>query len=295
MKFKAIAMKCNEEQFKAIEPKLLADGCMIENISLLDRYPYLTNNYQGGDYRISNIGNDVKDQKNREAHEQWNEEVFLEACGIETFTITKDTALKYEMKEEFPQLFALESGKWLKNSDYPLWMVYVVDDGSHFGFNANGAWFNRCSSASGVEICENILNSKNNSYATFEEVKIRLTDEAEKRGFVKGVRFTSVVGSSPEEFIYTHPRFNGNEATMIWNSLGGIIFNSGVWAEVVKKIAPEDNNGWTKIYDESDLPTEDGVYEVILNKTQFRATLPEIIRGCNNITHWRKQTLLPIE
>jgi hypothetical protein len=295
MKFKAIAIKCNEEQFKAIELKLLAGGCRVIDIHFINDINYLVNNYCDYNHTITNVNPSVRNKKNREVHEQWDEKVFLEACGIETFTITKDTILKYEMKEEFPELFPLESGRWLKNSDYPLWMVYIVGDGGRFGFNANGVWFNEGSSASGVEICENILNSKNSSYATVEEVKTKLINEAEKRGFVKGVKFVSIA-DTPSEVTYESPWFDGYKTKMMWNYAGGLIFINGVWAEVVKKIAPEDNNGWTKIYDESDLPTEDGIYEVLLmsGTTPYRANL-EAVKKFKTATHWRKSALLPIE
>lgn len=232
MKFKAIAMQCTEEHFDTIAPKLLKGGCTITS-GYWGNNCYLINNYQGIEKAISST-KVFPEHRRREVHEQWDEKVFLEACGIEAFTITKDTVLKYEMKEEFPQLFALESGRWLKNSNYPLWMVYIVGDGSYFGFNIDGDWFNSYSSDSGAVICENILNSKDNSYATIEEVRIKLTNEAEKRGFVKGVKFKSTQ-NAPFEFTYEYSWFAGDITDMMWNFTGGTVFNKGVWAEAANE------------------------------------------------------------
>ena len=171
-------------------------------------------------------------------------------------------------------------------------MVYAVDDGDYYGFDYVGNWF--CNNF--FIDAEEILANKHISYATVEEVKTKLFNEAEKRGFVKGAKFVSIADNS-NEYTYNYPLCDEDAVYLIWNSTGGQIYNHGVWAEVIKKIAPEDNNGWTKIYDESDLPKEDGAYEVLLNKskTPFLATLTEITGQKNRISHWKKPTLLPIE
>lgn len=74
---KAIAMKCTQEQFDAIKDKLV-DITMITNFS---ESSYLINCYK--DSRITNLPSVFKSIWAKEVHETWNEQIFLEACGIE--------------------------------------------------------------------------------------------------------------------------------------------------------------------------------------------------------------------
>jgi hypothetical protein len=94
-KFKAIAMKCNQEQFEAIKPKLINN---IKEMSGFKVCNYLTNNLGGKEMIVSNIHYADKERKNRTVYETWNEETFLRACGIEV-----DEPLT--VSKEFPQLF----------------------------------------------------------------------------------------------------------------------------------------------------------------------------------------------
>src|SRR3972149_5585946 len=106
---KAIAMKCNKEQFEAVRHHFCKKS--IQEFSEKD---YLTNLFCGTENYIANVTMIIW---GKEIHETWNEKVFLEACGIEpTFAITKETILKYEMKDEFPSVFKKELvvGKWYK-------------------------------------------------------------------------------------------------------------------------------------------------------------------------------------
>ena len=82
--FTPIAMKCNQEQFDAIKPILEKHGMKIVSISPFDEYPYLTNDLGNRQGLISNVGNYAKNSYNRTVYEQWNQDVFLKACGIET-------------------------------------------------------------------------------------------------------------------------------------------------------------------------------------------------------------------
>lgn len=90
---KHIAMRCTQEQFEAIKPKL--KGLKIEDLSSFEDCPFLTNNLRGEKDLISNIGSHDAQSRGREYVEQWNEKVFLEACGIET------TPTLEEVKEYF--------------------------------------------------------------------------------------------------------------------------------------------------------------------------------------------------
>lgn len=100
-KFKKIAMRCNQEQFDKIKPKL--DGVIKFNTVFTDfekEYPYLTNFY--GDQKMGLGWRDKNLITSEEIHEQWGEKVFLEACGVfeePKFEITKEQIL--ELSEKF--------------------------------------------------------------------------------------------------------------------------------------------------------------------------------------------------
>jgi len=82
--FTPIAMKCNEGQFNAIRPILEEHGMKIVNIQSFKVYPYLINNTDGAEGEITNVLDYRKNKCNRTSYEQWNQDTFLKACGIET-------------------------------------------------------------------------------------------------------------------------------------------------------------------------------------------------------------------
>lgn len=85
---RAIAMKCNQKQWDAIKGKLV-DFEIRVSYSFI-RFPYLVNTKAGG---IDSINNYSLMYEKRELHETWNEQIFLEACGIET--VFKGSELQY--------------------------------------------------------------------------------------------------------------------------------------------------------------------------------------------------------
>lgn len=101
--FRPIAMRCTQEQFEEIKPKLKGVSIHSVNFDIYTRSgrsSYLTNNLSGKNYVVSNICEFVKREYNREVHEEWNEEVFLKACGIIPCTIQDRLAnLENELKE----------------------------------------------------------------------------------------------------------------------------------------------------------------------------------------------------
>lgn len=70
-----IAMKCTQEQFDSIKDKI-NESFMINKF---DEYPYLINNFAD---KLGYISNTCEPIFNAEVHEEWNAQVFLEACGI---------------------------------------------------------------------------------------------------------------------------------------------------------------------------------------------------------------------
>lgn len=87
--FIPIAMKCNQEQFNAVKPKLAKAGKIGHLIYAFDKYDYLTNNYGDEvnyfDFIDENI--DSWDCRLNKTYHKWNEKISLEACGIEVETL----------------------------------------------------------------------------------------------------------------------------------------------------------------------------------------------------------------
>ena len=110
-KFAPIAMKCNQEQFDAIKPILEEHGMEISEIDSFVYYSYLTNNYCGDERTISNIANSDKKFNNRTSYEQWNQDTFLKACGIET---NQNTKMKtYNIKiSDLKKIHDVACNKW---------------------------------------------------------------------------------------------------------------------------------------------------------------------------------------
>ena len=178
--FTPIAMLCNKEQFEAIKPKL--KGIVINSVNRFDYYPYLTNT-DGNSDTINNItkkGFGYLWRRFENIYETWNERIFLEACGIETeetFEITKETIIKYKMKDEFPEVFKKEEQNgWYKDKEYPLWLGFFENDCLIYGFNTEGDYF--------INKKPRLDTDKTNDLqATEQEVFEALKNEAVKRGF----------------------------------------------------------------------------------------------------------------
>ena len=81
---KPIGMRCNQEQFNAITPKLEQVGFKINLEFSPTCFPYLVNNYSGRTKEIACVqSHTVHDSEyNRTVFEKWNEQTFLEYCGI---------------------------------------------------------------------------------------------------------------------------------------------------------------------------------------------------------------------
>ena len=91
---RAIAMRCNQKQFDAIKGKLV--GCDISDIEIFEQDYYLVNNYASQQNSITNFSKSSAKGNDRVVHETWNEQVFLEACGIETEKTFKGSELQYK-------------------------------------------------------------------------------------------------------------------------------------------------------------------------------------------------------
>ena len=97
--FKPIAMKCTEEQFDAIKPILEANGCTIFLVESFKYQQYLVNNLDGEINRISNLNECDKDKNGRTVFEEWNQDIFLEYCGIEVKPEFRPIAMKCNQRQ----------------------------------------------------------------------------------------------------------------------------------------------------------------------------------------------------
>lgn len=73
-----IAMKCNQEQFDEIRPKLEKLGYSIHCIDSFEKFPYLVFKKA----LITNISNNIKSEDNRLVFETWNEPLFLALAAM---------------------------------------------------------------------------------------------------------------------------------------------------------------------------------------------------------------------
>lgn len=229
-----IAMRCNKEQFEAIKPKLRKAGYVINAISYFEYCEFLANDFDWNK-QISNIdaNSNNKVKKHYEWHEEWNEKIFLEACGIEkepTYQITKETILKYNMKDEFPDVFEvkLEPGKWYKSKIGGLWFVEEFKDNGNtqtsFGINKYGDWQDRSYTR----------NSEGLVKAIHQEVETALKNEAVKRYKVGDYIFDG--WSKIQANIERLDKFDFSYNTLFVlnnNNSKTALFCDGIWATVI--------------------------------------------------------------
>jgi len=84
-------MRCTQEQFDSIKDRIIYD---IDDIGDFNHFHYITNNY---DCKKTKIGNTMrKDLFNREIHETFNADIFLEACGVEVEKVWKGSEMQYK-------------------------------------------------------------------------------------------------------------------------------------------------------------------------------------------------------
>jgi hypothetical protein len=82
---KPIAMRCNTSQYKKIKPILLQNGFIESNVynTFSNDRPYLINNYGPKEYVLGFGCHEVTEYA-RNRFGEWNEDIFLEYCGIKS-------------------------------------------------------------------------------------------------------------------------------------------------------------------------------------------------------------------
>lgn len=247
-KFTPIAMKCNQEQFEAIKPKLEKAGLKLSFITDWYICGYLKNNNASsvGGICITNIREENKSDYGRTVYETWNEEIFLNACGIKTknktMKITKEQVKELDkgnttVRALFPDVFKtkLEAGKLYKKPKFGQFLVCFegvygnsFDTGKNYGFNSNGEFLE----------CLGVQEDTEYTEATYEEVFEALKNEAVKRGFAKDVWF-KVPNSETISKCCAEPVLNPwNNQILYYGDY--CIFKDGVWAEIIPTLTRKE-------------------------------------------------------
>jgi len=236
---KAIAMKCNKEQFEAVKGKLEGMKFHSDLYSFFThtKHYYLTNNYN----QKEEISSTLSPECHKEIHETWNEKVFLEACGIEPiFTITKETIMKYEMKDEFPSVFKkeFEVGKWYYQTDSKA-LINYQGGSKGYGFEHNKTWNDLIGCWSFESHAHEWIE------ATEQEVFEALKNEAVKRGFkeVVYVNNSNIYDSKFKNYCMEKGiiKYSNKELILyISKSEHYCFFRDGVWAEIIPTLTKKE-------------------------------------------------------
>ncbi len=80
-------MRCTEEQFNAIRPKLEKAGLTITLPTFLAPTKYLTNYYCKKLGNVTDVSKERALEDTNNLFEEWNEQTFLEYCGIKSFVL----------------------------------------------------------------------------------------------------------------------------------------------------------------------------------------------------------------
>jgi hypothetical protein len=207
--FKAIAMRCTEEQYKAIEPKLV--GIRINSISDFDLFPFLTNISGKYDEGINNVSNSdtfhcVWD--NVRYYDRWDEKLFLKCCGIDT---------------------ELKVGQWYTDKTFGRFMFRFsggYGNSATYGFGFDGVFYK------GV----GVHGTRTYEQATHKQVKEALIDEAKRRG-VWDVTMVDLDGKLRDSHFFAS--VYDIEEDVLWSSYGRV-YEKGRWAEpIVKEMTKE--------------------------------------------------------
>jgi len=135
---------------------------------------------------------------------------------------------KQRIEKELPDLFnKLEYNRWITDDNYPKWLVYFKKD-CYYGFDGSGFW-------NESNIYTNPNSNKNNRYATEEEIKTALVNEAVKRGFELGKKvkwnFHGSEGYKCSNITKEHFEYFVNKNKLELSC--GIIFDNGKWATLI--------------------------------------------------------------
>lgn len=102
---KRIAMKCTQDEFNTIRQILIDNEFDVKAAYNFQMFPYLVNDYNGNGESCVGTTN-IVGTSNREVHEIWNLNIFLQYCGIEPkFILPEKWCVKASSCETVQQFF----------------------------------------------------------------------------------------------------------------------------------------------------------------------------------------------
>ena len=231
--FTPIAMKCTQEQWDSIKGRIPEK--MINSVTSFKKYSWIFIDKTG---QISNIRKGEYRKKiwsiAKETYETFNAKIFLEACGIDvepTYKITKETVIKYNMKDEFPDALKkeLEVGKWMKT---PIGGLYCPKEKQGNGFICYGF---TPTSRTYKEIFVLLYITKNDTEATPQEVEAALISEWEKNNKnVFEIDNSSICELGGKYKISNKPTHKYWEANNMLTIDEVCVFLNGQWATIIQ-------------------------------------------------------------
>lgn len=110
---KPIIMKCSQEQFETIKLILEEYGVDIKDIGLFRHYPYLVNNASNALGIVSNMPAENRWMYNRRVFEEWDQDTFLEYCGIDIKQNKEDMNKVYTRSiEDMMKIYNVACSAW---------------------------------------------------------------------------------------------------------------------------------------------------------------------------------------
>lgn len=155
---------------------------------------------------------------------------------MENFRVTREQILKYNMQDEFPEVFKLETHRWyiVSHPSMKDAIIFLQEEGmpSTFGFNHEGEW-TEC-------YANDLLHTKYRNDivrpATNEEVGKALIDEATRRGVWDRPMVSAVSGNTNTDGTY-YEAFEGIN-NVLWSRYGRV-FDNGEWATAIELTTEE--------------------------------------------------------
>jgi len=129
------------------------------------------------------------------------------------YEINKETIIKYNMQDEFPEVFKFTG--WAKTKGYNTWLGYYENNILKYGVSNMGTWFDSAGA---------IFDSDTDRPATHEEIEKGLIAMAERLEH----KFTN----------YAYHFYGVCENNLYgWNGTNDTIklFTKGNWAEIIKE------------------------------------------------------------
>lgn len=196
--------------------------------------------YIKGKVYISEQNGCITDEKNNTNHfwtKKGMNKFFTEIQ--ETFEITKETIIKYKMKDEFPEVFKvkLEVGKWYKTKSNCLFNLNEITDNFYlgYGFTKSMTYYGEFKEYIRTELKK----------ATQQEVFESLKNEAVRRGFVEGNYFIepeNCVAYSDQKILIKGnvEAYREDNSMLCMSGSNSLIYKNGTWAIIIPTKTKEE-------------------------------------------------------